>query len=219
MRTAPSLRWRLPLLAAGLLIVLAPPHPRGDLAQMMGHADWTPGHSMFTAGLVALVAALLLFRRGGAVPARTARWLRYATAAAVLQALEMAVHTASVVDHGNLVAGRPTPVLTTHLAMAVVVYPLFAAGMIGLMVAGARDGVLGSWWIAWIGIVGVAAHGIAAPLVIVGGMGGISFLFAGFVVLGLWFVLASLWPVRAHAGAAAADAPHAAAPRPVPAGR
>ena len=56
-----------------------------------------------------------------------------------LQTVEMVLHTAAVVDHSNLVAGNATPVLTTHLAAAVVLYPIFAATFVGLIiVAGAR---------------------------------------------------------------------------------
>jgi nitrate reductase NapE component len=78
----------------------------------------------------------------------------------------MAFHTASAVDHANLVAGRATPILTTHLWLAVVVYPVFALALVGLIVVGVREGVLGPRWIAWLGIVGLLAHGAAAPLVI-----------------------------------------------------
>jgi len=47
-----------------------------------------------------------------------------------LEAVEMAFHTVAAVDHANLVAGRPTPVLTTHLWMAVAIYPLFGVAVI-----------------------------------------------------------------------------------------
>ncbi len=83
-----------------------------------------------------------------------------------LQVIEMVMHTVSVVDHANLVAGRATPVLTTHLGLAVVFYPIFAVTIVGLILAGMRDRSLGSPWIGWLGILGVAAHGAAAPLVI-----------------------------------------------------
>src|SRR6185312_1991711 len=95
-------------------------------------------------------------------------WLRWAIVAAALQTVEMTLHTLAFVDHDHLVAGQPTPVLSTHLTLAVVVYPLFALTMIGIIVAGARERALGSWWIAGLGIAGVAAHGAAAPLAVLG---------------------------------------------------
>jgi hypothetical protein len=103
-------------------------------------------------------------------------------------------------------------VLTTHLAMAVVVYPLFGAAVVGLIVAAARERVLGSRWIAWIGILGASAHGAAAPLRILTGYAPFSILFVGVVVLALWMALAGVWPVRAGAPA------RRVAPRPAVAG-
>jgi hypothetical protein len=155
MSTTSSLRWRIPLLLAGVMILAGPQHPRGStMLQMLGHADWLANHLLMTASLIAFGVGLVLLRRGEPQPERTARWLRYAIIATALQTVEAVVHTAAVVDHGNLAAGRATPVLTTHLAMAVVLYPLFGAAAVGLIVAAARERVLGSWWIAWIGIIG-----------------------------------------------------------------
>ena len=202
MSTTSSLRWRIPLLLAGVMILAGPQHPRGStMLQMLGHADWLANHLLMTASLIAFGVGLVLLRRGEPQPERTARWLRYAIIATALQTVEAVVHTAAVVDHGNLAAGRATPVLTTHLAMAVVLYPLFGAAAVGLIVAAARERVLGSWWIAWIGIIGATAHGAAAPLRILTGYEPFSILFAGIVVLALWMVLAGVWPLRAAAPA------------------
>lgn len=212
MSTSSSLRWRIPVLLGGVLILAGPQHPRGDMVQMLGHADWLASHVLMTASLILLGVGLVLLRRGGPQPERTARWLRYAIIATALQTVEAVVHTAAVVDHGNLAAGRATPVLTTHLAMAVVLYPLFGAAVVGLIVAAARERVLGSWWIAWIGIIGATAHGAAAPLRILTGYAPFSILFAGIVVFALWMVLAGLWPLRAGAPA------RRAAPMPAAAG-
>jgi hypothetical protein len=202
MSTTPSLRWRIPLLLAGVMILAGPQHPRGStMLQMLGHADWLANHLLMTASLIAFGVGLVLLRRGGPKPERTARWLRFAIIATALQTVEAVVHTAAVVDHGNLAAGRATPVLSTHLAMAVVVYPLFGAAVVGLIVAAARERVLGSWWIAWIGIIGATAHGAAAPLRILTGYEPFSILFAGIVPLALWMALAGGWPLRAGAPA------------------
>lgn len=218
MSTTPSLRWRAPLLLAGVMILAGPMHPRGTMVQMLAHADWLASHVLMTASFIAFGVGLALLRRGQPQPERTARWLRWALVATALQTVEAVVHTAAMVDHGNLAAGRATPVLTTHLAMAVVLYPLFGAAVAGLIVAAARERVLGSWWIAWIGIIGASAHGAAAPLRILTGYEAFSVLFAGIVPLALWMALAALWPVRAPA-AVAAGASVPPAPRPAPAAR
>lgn len=219
MTTTPSLRWRVPVLVAGVLVLLgAPRHPRGTMTEMLAHPDWVMAHTLVLAGFVVLLAGLVMLRRGGAHPARTAWWLRFAVIATALQALEMAVHTAAVVDHASLAAGRATPVLSTHLALSVVIYPLFGAAIVGLIVAAARERAAGSWWIAWLGIIGATAHGLAAPLVVLSGDTRFAILFPGIALLALWMVLASLWPVRARA-AAPASAAAPSAPRPVPAAR
>jgi hypothetical protein len=202
MMTTPSLRWRLPLFVAGALLLRGGSmHPSGTMAEMISHPNWVMGHSMVFAGYVVLLAGLLLLRRS-VLPERTGRWLRFAVVATAAQAVEMAVHTMAYVDHANLVAGHGTPVLSTHLALAVLCYPLFAVGIIGLIVAGARDRGLGSWWIAWLGIIGAAAQGAAAPIVILSGDTRFAVLFIGIAPFALWAMLAALWPVRAAAASA-----------------
>lgn len=206
MMTTASLRWRLPFFVAGALLLKGGSmHPGGTMAEMISHPDWVMGHTLVFAGYVVLLAGLLL-RRGAGVPQRMGTWMRFAVIATAAQAVEMAVHTMSYVDHANLVAGHTTPVLSTHLALAVVCYPLFGAGIIGLIVAGARERGLGSWWIAWLGVIGAAAQGLAAPIVVLSGDTRFAVLFIGIAPLALWVVLAALWPVRA-AAAAPASAP------------
>jgi cytochrome bd-type quinol oxidase subunit 2 len=215
MTTTSSLRWRVPLFLAGVVILAgAPRHPRGTMTEMLAHPDWVMAHTLVLVGFVVLLAALVMLHRGGAQPARTARWVRFAAVATLLQAIEMAVHTAAVVDHGHLAAGQATPVLTTHLALSVVIYPLFGAAIVGFILAAARERAAGSWWIAWLGVIGATAHGLAAPLVVLSGDTRFAILFPGIALLALWMVLAALWPVRAPA-----DVPHRASPPPVPAAR
>ena len=97
--------------------------------------------------------------------------------------------------HDRLVAGLATPVLTTHLWMTAVVYPIFALTIIAFLIAAGRDRVLGSWWIAWLGIIGVTGHGIAGPLVVIWGIQ--TGLFALIVLLAIWMILAACWPATA----------------------
>lgn len=111
----------------------------------------------------------------------------------------MALHTAAVVDHDHLVAGSGTPVLTTHLWLAVLFYPIFALTFAGLIIAGMRDHVLGSSWIGWLGIAGLLAHGSAAPLVVLLKVEGARILFPFLLFFALWLILAGLWPLRVKA--------------------
>src|SRR5205085_10937593 len=102
-------------------------------------------------------------------------------------------------DHHNLVAGSATPVLTTHLWLAVIFYPIFGIALAGFIIAGMRDRVLGSPWIAWLGIVGVLAHGVAPMLVILLNIEGARILFPFIMGFALWLILAALWPQRVKA--------------------
>ena len=180
----------LPMMAGG------PQHPRGTMAEMLAHPDWFLSHALILAGFVALLVGLILYQRNIWLPETTRRWVRFAVTGTALQAVEMAFHTAAFLDHANLVAGNATPVLTTHLWLSVVLYPLFGVTLVGLIIAGVRDRVLGSPWIAWLGILGAAAHGAAPPLVVLLEVEWATFLFRLLLLFALWLVLAALWPLR-----------------------
>jgi len=192
--------WR-PFFVLSALLILAggPLHPRGSMAEMLGHHNWVLSHSLILAGHIALLVGLVLYNRDVAPPERTRKWVRLAVVGTALQAVEMAFHTAAAVDHANLVAGRATPVLATHSWLAVVLYPIFAVTIVGLIVAAARDRALGPPWIAWLGILGAVAHGAAAPLVVVLHLRWAQILFPLFMLLALWLLLAGLWPLRSAA--------------------
>lgn len=212
-------RWRFFVLLGGLLITAGGPmHPGGSMAEMLADPRWVPGHTLTTLGFAALLAGLVMLARAGTVPPSTARWLRFAIAGTAVQALEMVLHTAASVDHGNLVAGHATPVLSTHLAMAVVAHPVFGATIIAFILAAARDRVLGSRWIAPLGILGAAAHGAAAPLVVLGGDERFRVLFPGLALFSVWAVIAALWRARADAPAST-PAARRSSPQAAPAGR
>jgi hypothetical protein len=135
------------------------------------------------------------------LPARSEKWLTLAFWASVLQAADMAVHTAAMVDLGRLLADRPTPVLTTHLWLTAIVYPVFGAILIGFFVAASRHRLLGSWWIAWLGIVGALGHGLAGPLVVVWEIGWARQLFPLIVLVAIWMMAAAASPGRRAAAA------------------
>lgn len=196
--------WRICfLLAAAGILAGGPRHPGGTMAEMLAHPDWLLSHVLVLAGFVALLAGLILYARSGTLPDGTRRWTRLAIIGTALQVVEMIFHTAAMVDHANLVAGRATPVLTIHLALAVVLYPVFAITIIGFIVAAARERALGSRWIAWIGVIGAAAHGAAPPLVLGLGDDRLRVLFPMIALFALWALLAAVWPLRAAAPAPA----------------
>lgn len=200
--------WRLFFALSALFILIGgPQHPGGSMAEMLAHPKWVPSHVLLLAGFMALLAGLILYQRSGALPGRTRRWVRIAIFGTVLQAVEMAFHTAAAMDHANLMAGRATPILSTHLWLSVVFYPIFAVTIIGFIVASMRDRSLGSPWIAWLGILGALAHGAAAPLVILFQVPGARILFPLLMLLAFWLILAALWPVRTTAGQRAAGLP------------
>jgi hypothetical protein len=211
MAVARSALWRTCFVLAGVLILAGGPlHPGGTIAQMLAHPDWVLAHVLMLAGFIALWAGLVLYRRGRALPPRTARWSRLAVYGSALQAVEMVFHTASVVDHHNLTAGQATPVLTTHLWLAAIAYPLFGLTAIGFIVATARERTLASPWIAWLGVIGAAAHGAAAPLVVLLEYMPARILFPMVMLFALWCVLAGLWlrravPLASPVAATAAD--------------
>ena len=166
------------------------------MAEMLAHPNWFPGHALMTAGFFGLSAGLLAWGRSSALPARTARWLRIAFWASVAQAIDYVVHTAAMVDLDRLLAGAPTPVLTTHLWLTVIVYPIFGALLAAFLIAAARDRLLGSWWIAWLGIAGAIGHGLAGPLVVVWGLEWARDLFVMIVLVAVWMMAAAAWPAR-----------------------
>jgi hypothetical protein len=193
--------WRAFFVLSALFILIGgPQHPGGTMAEMLAHPKWVPSHALMLAGFLAFLAGLILYRRSVPLPDRTRKWVRIAAIGTALQAVEMAFHTAASVDHANLMAGRATPILTTHLWLAVILYPIFALTVVGLIIAAMRDRALGSPWIGWLGIVGVLAHGAAAPLVIVFEIPWARILFPFVTLFALWALLAALWPLRIPAG-------------------
>ena len=186
------LSWRPFFVLSALLLPIGGfQHPDGTMAEMLGHPAWVRSHLFMLAGFVALLGGLLVLRSKGRLPTATRRWTRLAVIGTTLQAVEMVLHTAAVVDQANLVQGNPTPVLTTHLTASVVFYPIFAALFIGLIVAAARERVVGTRGISWLGIVGLVAHGSAPPLV-ASGIEGAGLLFPLLTLFAAWLLLVAL---------------------------
>lgn len=191
--------WRAWFAGAGLLLLAGGPrHPRGTMLEMLSHPDWFMSHALQVLGYGAMAAGLVAFSRTYANTPALKRWTRLAIAATALQTLEMAVHTAAMVDAGHLAAGHGTPVLTTHLTMSVLFYPLFAAATAAFFIKGMRERAIGSPWIVWIGVIGTLGNGIAPILVGPFGWMEARILFAFMIGIAIWLVLAAIWPARAE---------------------
>jgi hypothetical protein len=147
---------------------------------------------------------LARWRRDAGPAARGDAWSRLALAAAGLAVVEMALHSAAVLDAAHLRAGQPTPILTTHLMLTAVVNPLLGLALGGLALQGASAGRLGSRWIAWMAVLGGAAYGAAGTYVALTHDQRVSPLFAvGSSLLAFWLLLAAVWPLRAPTSARA----------------
>ena len=184
--------WRGLLIAAGVLVAWGGSmHPDGTMEHMLADPRWLPGHMLTFAGFVAMGAGLWWF---GRTTSSMTRALRYVLIATALQALEMFVHAIANIDLQNLRAGRATPVLTTHLALTAVIYPVFGVAVAAWVRSAARQRVIGSPWIAWLGILGALMHGAAGLLVAGFRLDWARVLFPGLGLLALWLILAGVWP-------------------------
>lgn len=199
--------WRVAFFAAGALILAgAPRHPRGTMEEMLVHHDWFIAHATMVVAFVALAAGLVMFSRLPGLSGSLRLWTRLSAVGAALEALEMTVHTAASVDAANLIAGHGTPVLTTHLNMALVIYPLFGMAIAVFMIKGMQERVVGSPWIVWLGLIGAVTHVLVMPLVYVFEIWWSPILFPMILALALWLVFSAVWPARV----AAVTAPQAA---------
>ena len=195
--------WRGLFVAAGVLIVWGgSQHPDGTtMAQMLADPTWRPTHMLMLVGFVALTVALATWIRMAPPPMR--RLMMLIVAAAALQTFEMFLHTIADVDAENARVGGSTPVLTAHLQMSLFVYPIFAVAMIAFIVRMTQARLIGSKWIAWLGVLGVAAHGLSSPLVLGLRIPQAVILFPMLILLAVWLVLAGIWPAPRTAGAPA----------------
>ncbi|MFL5539439.1 MAG: hypothetical protein ACJ8J0_10630 [Longimicrobiaceae bacterium] len=205
--------WRAAFFLSGAAMMAGGPrHPsphldlpfRESMAMMLENPEWVPSHLFILLSFVLLAAGLALWRRDAGPAARGHAWSRLALAAAGLAVVEMALHSAAVLDAAHLRAGQATPILTTHLVLTAVVNPLLGLALGGLALQGARAGRIGSRWIAWMAVLGGAAYGVAGTCVVLTHDQRVSPLFAvGSSLLAFWLLLAAVWPLRAPASARA----------------
>ena len=95
----------------------------------------------------------------------------------------------AVVDAEALQAGRPTPILSAHLGLAVIAYPLFGLPFAALAWLGGRTRVLTHPVVGAIGALGGITHGIAAPIVVLSQDARFSFLFMGAMLIAIWLMV------------------------------
>jgi len=140
----------------------------------------------------------MLFRQNGPYSAPVQRWAGLAVLGLALQTVEMAFHLASMVDADKLAAGASTPVLSTHIALAVTIYPLLAMLMSGLIIVAARTRELGNPYIAPLGIAGLVAQAVAVVLVVGADMQAARIGFPMVMLFAVWTVIVSVMrsPVR-----------------------
>lgn len=189
--------WRAFFIIGGIFLFIGgPQHPGGTMLEMLNDPAWIPAHTWVFFGLLAWTIGLWQFRRSSPASPTLDRWLTFAFVMTLAQTAEMGLHTMAYVDKDALALGESTPVLTTHMWLTAVVYPIFAVSMIGLIWTGQRERLLGSPWIGWIGMIGAVGHGLAGLFVAGFDMAWARPLFPLLVALALWFVLAGFWSIR-----------------------
>ena len=191
-----SRMWRMLFIAGGLLYLAGGvQHPRGSMLDMLRDPVWFRSHFIILIGLVLITMALVIIRRNDTSRSLD-RWILLAAIATFLEAIEMAVHTIAMIDADALAAGHSTPTLTTHLLMATTIYPIFGIVMLIFIFKAQREGVLGSPWVGWIGMIGALAHGLVMGLMwLEVPWARVLFPIAA-ISLSLWYMLAGIWPAR-----------------------
>jgi hypothetical protein len=181
------------------------------MADMLVDPAWIPAHAAVFVGMLLMTVGLVSFRRSVPVSPTMDRWLLATLVLAVLQIIEMGLHTMAYVDagalaHGDLHGGLSTPVLTTHIWLSTLAFTPFAVAFLGLIWTGTRERVLGSLWILWLGVIGAVAYGTVMWLVFILQIDGAGVLFPiAHLAVPLWFVLAGVWPTRQPAAYRVSD--------------
>ena len=174
------------------------------MLEMLTHPSWFMAHALVLLRFGALLTGLLLFARSESNTPALRRWTMLAIAGTALMTLEMAVRTAAMVDAQHLAAGHATPVLSTHLVMSVLFYPIFGVTSALFMIAAARQRAIGSPLFLWIGVIGTLANGVAPVLVLGFDWIEARILFRFVMGVSLWMVISALWPARRAARAVTA---------------
>jgi hypothetical protein len=171
-------------------------HPRAEratvrdtLADMLGSPAWNLAHLLILAGLVISVGAFVIARRAHAFAPSVDRWLTVAIVGWGLASIELVPHLLAVRDLEALHHHEATPILDTHLMLAVGATPALGLSAVALAVATARAArTVPAWILAGIAAVGGTAYAAAGPLIQFLAIPELSVLFAGQSFIAVWLI-------------------------------
>ena len=201
MLTSPIQHWRLTLGVSGLLLFLGGPlHPRDDpslgfwgaTGVMLADPNWVPSHGLMLASFVLLLLGFIGMQRCGLMTGRLATITKVAVIGAALAVVEGVLHLVAVVDAEALRAGRPTPILSAHLALAVVAYPALGLPFAALAWCAGVGRVLTHPVVGALGALGGISHGLAAPIVVLSQDSRFAFLFMGAMLMAIWLIVVGI---------------------------
>jgi len=210
-----NISWRPLVAVAGLLtFVGGAMHPdasaanlplRANFASMMANGSWVPGHLIMTVGGAFLLGGVVLARRDWPL---SDALLRLALVAAVLNLVELVIHTAVVVDEAALRAGETHVLTALHLAGSGISYPLFGitVAILAWRLAGAWSRPL--WVVSAVGIIGGICNALSTTLALLTGDSNYGFLFpvAG-ISISVWLFVLGVAGLRFDRSAKTAVAP------------
>lgn len=186
--------------AAVLLLTGGPMHPDPDTsldfdtstAHMLRDSGWIPAHALLLASFVCLTVGLVSLTRQPEITGRLRRLATVAAGGAALAVVELTFHLLAFTEADALAAGRSAPIVSTHLALAVVAYPVAGLSLAALAWYGGRARVLTHPIAGAVGVLGGLLHALAAPIVVLSRDQNLSFLFMGAVLLVPWLLAAAL---------------------------
>ena len=170
--------------------------PSGSLPEMLRHPDWVPAHTWIFWSMAAWTVGFWSFRRSTPASLALDRWLIFAIVLSVLQTLVLGLYIMVYLDADALAMGDQAPLLDTYLRLTAIIYPVYAIALLGTIWMGQHEHVLGSNLIGWIGMLGVAGHGIAGLFVTAVDMMWTPTLFPFVMALAAWFILSGVWALR-----------------------
>lgn len=197
-RQAGNRVWPWAFAAGGVLFLIGGAlHPDEDsslpeaeaTADFIGAPTWIPAHTLILIGSLGFAIGLFALARSRmslSTAAQRAAWV--AAIGAALFFIESFFHLAAFADEDAALAGNATPLLSTHMAMALVVYPLFTFALAALAVL-SRD-TLTHPVIGILGAIGAVIFGLAPALAGLAGIEALGWMFpVGGIALALWFTV------------------------------
>ena len=191
-------RWPTALTVGGVLFMIGGAlHPDEDTslpeaeatADFIGASTWIPAHTLILLGSLGFLIGLFALARSRmplSSAARRAAWI--AAVGAVLFFIESGFHLAAFADEDAVLAGDATPFLSTHMALSLVVYPLFTFALAALAVL-SRD-TLTHPVIGIVGAIGAITFGLAPTLAGLADIEALGWVFpVGGFLIALWFTV------------------------------